>query len=430
MDKAIQIDTSSREAIQSRLSELFPAAAERDDRLSPHLGGLAEAKRRLDAVRPEQYAKTRNHLDGAVTQLSPYIRHRVMSLSQVRDAALMKVSHPRQAGKLVQELAWHDFFQRVYAAVGEEGVWHDLEPWKTGHGPSDYADELPAEIEAGETGIDWVDHFAWQLSEEGWLHNHARMWLACYVVHVRRIRWQAGAKWFLRHLVDGDPASNNLSWQWVASTFSSKPYFMNRGNVVKNVGDLFPPHAKNDPTDKPYDQLAAELFRDGLDATQDTGEGLGIDLKRIVAEGSDRSRQQDGSVTWVHEDMLRPDHPAVEGADAAVFVFDDEATTDVGMTLKPLGFVVECLADLPNVTLLRSSDFDGSVAAAVRAFAEGRPVVTGQTPSGRRRAIGRELDTTTIEDESFVELEGRVDLKRFSRYWRSAQKALQAAGHA
>ncbi len=53
------------------------------------------------------------------------------------------------------------------------------------------------------------------------------------MVHWRRVSWQAGARWFLRHLLDGDPASNNLSWQWVASSFGSKPYIFNRENLER-----------------------------------------------------------------------------------------------------------------------------------------------------------------------------------------------------
>ena len=59
------------------------------------------------------------------------------------------------------------------------------------------------------------------------------MWLAAYVVHWRRVAWQAGARWFLQHLLDGDPASNNMSWQWIASTFSHKPYMFNRENLER-----------------------------------------------------------------------------------------------------------------------------------------------------------------------------------------------------
>jgi len=64
------------------------------------------------------------------------------------------------------------------------------------------------------------------------------LYLAGYVVHFRRVKWQAGARWFLHHLLDGDLASNNLSWQWVASTFSHKPYIFNLENVQKYFGNI------------------------------------------------------------------------------------------------------------------------------------------------------------------------------------------------
>ena len=67
------------------------------------------------------------------------------------------------------------------------------------------------------------------------MHNHARMWFASYLIH-----WRActgpGAAFFLEHLLDADPASNNLSWQWVASAFSHKPYFFNRENLERYTG--------------------------------------------------------------------------------------------------------------------------------------------------------------------------------------------------
>ncbi|MGY2897386.1 hypothetical protein ACVWZX_005436 [Deinococcus sp. UYEF24] len=62
------------------------------------------------------------------------------------------------------------------------------------------------------------------------------MWLASYVVHHRRVWWQAGASWFITHLLDGDPSSNNLGWQWVASTWREYPYLWNRGNLLKYAG--------------------------------------------------------------------------------------------------------------------------------------------------------------------------------------------------
>ena len=223
---------AGRAELHAYLLEQFPEVAARDDHESPIIGGRAEAMRRLEAMVPADYGATRNYLTGKVTGLSPYIRHGVVSMADVRDAVLAKVPRPGSARKLIQELGWRDYFQRLYAQLGD-GVWADREPIKTGLTPDDYADAVPGDVLTATTGLVCMDAFSRQLVETGYLHNHARMWVASYLVHHRRVRWQAGAKWFLAHLLDGDPASNNLSWQWVASTFSWKPYVFNRANLQR-----------------------------------------------------------------------------------------------------------------------------------------------------------------------------------------------------
>ena len=91
------------------------------------------------------------------------------------------------------------------------------------------------------------------------------MYVASYVVHWRRVRWQAGARWFLQHLLDGDPASNNLSWQWVASTFSKKPYIFNLDNVRRYAGDGVDTRADtNRCLDDTYEALSERLFPYGV----------------------------------------------------------------------------------------------------------------------------------------------------------------------
>ena len=108
-----------------------------------------------------------------------------------------------------------------------------------------------------------MDGFRNQLVSTGWLHNHARMWMAAWIVHWRRVHWKAGADWFLEHLLDGDPASNHLSWQWVASTFSHKPYFFNRGNLERYSDGHYCdscPSANSCPFEGSYDQLESQLF--------------------------------------------------------------------------------------------------------------------------------------------------------------------------
>jgi deoxyribodipyrimidine photo-lyase len=89
------------------------------------------------------------------------------------------------------------------------------------------------------------------------------MWVAAWVVHWLKVRWQAGARWFLRHLLDGDLASNNLSWQWVASTFSHKPYIFNRANLERYTGGRYCagcPSAAACPFDAGYPALERRLF--------------------------------------------------------------------------------------------------------------------------------------------------------------------------
>jgi deoxyribodipyrimidine photo-lyase len=224
--------------------------------LSPLRGGREAAEELLRSFPATRYAASRNFLSGAVSRLSPYIRHGVITLGEVLDHVRRRFAGQR-LDKFVQELAWRDYWQRVYVSIGD-GIWQDREPSKTG---AAYTPEMPADW--GSTRLACMDGFAAELEGTGYLHNHARMWVASYLVHWRRVAWQAGARWFLRHLVDGDPASNNLSWQWVASTFSSKPYYFNRENLERYTESRYcgSCERRNDcPFDKDYAALADELF--------------------------------------------------------------------------------------------------------------------------------------------------------------------------
>ena len=226
---------ASRDTLEHELRQLFPQA---EGGLSPIEGGRRRAEQLLGRIQPQRYGKDRNFLDGPVTRLSPYIRHGVLTLAEVRDAVFRRTRQRQESEKLINELGWRDYWQRLWRQLGD-GIWQDQEPLKTGVAASNYAADLPDDIATGSTGLACMDGFIAELHRSGWLHNHVRMWLASYLVHWRRVRWQVGARWFLQHLLDGDPASNNLSWQWVASSFSHKPYIFNRSNLERYSGGRF-----------------------------------------------------------------------------------------------------------------------------------------------------------------------------------------------
>ena len=183
---------------ETRITELASLAST-NRRLTPAAvcasvirGGRNAALARLAAIDPVAYASSRNFVGGAVSRLSPWLRHGVLSLAEVRDAALHCVSHPAAAEKFITELGWRDYWRQVQATLGPL-IRHDLEPpairWQT----ADRLEAMPDDVLAAATGLDCIDAFVRRLHDTGWLHNHERMWLASWLVHIRGVRWQAGA---------------------------------------------------------------------------------------------------------------------------------------------------------------------------------------------------------------------------------------------
>lgn len=230
---------------------------------------------RLADLNPQVYAKTRNHLQGAVSRISPYLTHGFLGL---QDAVAGVRSHSRleAADKLFAEFAWRSFFHHVWGCSAD-GIFEDMRPGLPG---IHYSSELPADIREGRTGLAVIDQAVATLYETGYLHNHARMWLASYVVHLRHVHWRAGADWMFGHLLDGDLASNHLSWQWVAATFSVKPYLFNADNVAKFAPAVW--QCPGTPLDTSYEAL--EQMARGLD---EDGRGKFESLAQYARQRSD-----------------------------------------------------------------------------------------------------------------------------------------------
>lgn len=421
-----------RNELAYALHKAFPHLPPSDVALSPTRGGRAAALAVLADVKPQTYQRSRNYLDGDVTRLSAYLRHGVLTLAEVRDNILQRVTNQDDAVKLINELAWRDYWQRLYVHLGE-GIWQDREPYKTGFGASDYTANLPEDVPGATTTLACMDSFSHQLTETGYLHNHARMWFAAYIVHWRRVQWQAGARWFLEHLVDGDPASNNLSWQWIASTFASKPYIFNRENLERYTDGAYCricPHAAAGtcPFDRDYEALEQTLFP-RLKSASDAATLPSPPRPFTPPIGAQPSPDIAGTpLLWAHTDSLNPDSPMLleHPGSPAVFVWDIEWITRSNIALKRLVFLAECLREMPNPIELRTGDPATELLAAVKA--SGADYVLAQrTPDPRLQAaalaVQKEVPVVWYDPPAFAEDSRAFDLKRFSRYWKRAQSS-------
>jgi deoxyribodipyrimidine photo-lyase len=199
--------------------------------------------KRLAAFTPDagrHYSSGRNHDRGpgqhnSVSQLSPYLRRRLVTEEEVVTAAVE--SHGLEgAEKFVQEVFWRSYFKGwlerrpVIWDLYRDGLQDDLSRLRADAALREKLDRALA----GDTGVECFDFWVRELVETGYLHNHARMWFASIWIFTLRLPWRLGADFFLRNLIDGDPASNTLSWRWVAGLHTrGKTYRAEAWNIAR-----------------------------------------------------------------------------------------------------------------------------------------------------------------------------------------------------
>ncbi|HYH93330.1 MAG TPA: deoxyribodipyrimidine photo-lyase [Candidatus Saccharimonadales bacterium] len=196
------------------------------DRASLLEPGEVAARERLErwAARPiDDYATSRDRLDDAdgTSRLSADLHLGTLSANEVADRAMGPGAGRRT---FVNELVWREFYASVlfhHPSIRRTEFRPELAsvPWST--------DDTAVEAwRAGRTGYPVVDAGMRQLAAMGWMHNRARMVVASFLTKHLLVDWRVGEAHFMRHLIDGDVASNNGGWQWSASTGTDpQPYF-------------------------------------------------------------------------------------------------------------------------------------------------------------------------------------------------------------
>ncbi|QCW98910.1 deoxyribodipyrimidine photolyase [Aggregatimonas sangjinii] len=218
----------------------------------------SEILQRVESIDPSTYARTRNYISGAVSYLSPYISRGVISTKFVLQQLLQNGHSVKKSEKFIQELAWRDYWQQVWMAKGN-AIDNDLR-----HLQTDVQNhEISTNLVKGETGIKAIDRAVAQFYDTGYLHNHVRMYIAAISCNMGKSHWKIPAQWMYYHLLDGDWASNALSWQWVAGCNRNKKYVANQENINKYC------HTTQQGTflDIPYDAFSTMGIPEVLDDT-------------------------------------------------------------------------------------------------------------------------------------------------------------------
>lgn len=213
---------------------------------------------RIHNIDPIQYSKTRNYLNGSVCYLSPYISRGVISVKQIMDTVLQKGYTTYQSEKFLQELAWREYFQRVWQHIGD-AIWVDIKQPQ----PDTLHDQMIESVKNAVTGIEAIDQGIKHLYISGYMHNHMRMYIASMVCNLAKAHWKQPSKWMYYHLLDGDIASNNCGWQWVAAAFASKKYYFNQENLNKYTFSK----QQHSFLDKSYEEIIAMDIPENLRAT-------------------------------------------------------------------------------------------------------------------------------------------------------------------
>ena len=190
----------------------------------------------------KDYSKARNFDYGPdkrdnTSCLSPYISHGAINEIEVIKKSLNKFSFSKNE-KFIQEVLWRTYWKGWLEL--RPNVWTDflVELNSIKNKYKDNENYLNA-IE-GNTNIECFNYWVKELKDTNYLHNHTRMWFASIWIFTLDLPWQLGAEFFLKHLLDGDPASNTLGWRWVAGIQTQgKHYLASEWNIKKFTNNRF-----------------------------------------------------------------------------------------------------------------------------------------------------------------------------------------------
>lgn len=302
--------------------------------LSSIRGGQSAANEALARLDITRYAEDRSEVlpreKRGATVLSPYIRHNLLTLSQVYSA--VKGAPFKDREKFRDELFWQEYARHLYARIGTR-----------------LFDNLRFEANWQREGDGWnremlcIDHVVSELESDGWLVNQTRMWLASHWTVRNEKGWLHGQERMYQNLIDGSRAANLLGWQWTVGAGTGKPYGFARWQVEKRAPGLCfkCPLKKACPIQEFPDEISPHKLENEplLDYDPDLSATSGpitpvINSKpEYVLLTIDSLGDADPAL------VAHPDLPAI-------FIFNELALRKLQLSSRRIGFYLETLQDL------------------------------------------------------------------------------------
>jgi deoxyribodipyrimidine photo-lyase len=328
--KSLDISLDPIELIQTHFKGLYSGELG----LSSIKGGQSAANLALENLDITRYAEQRSEVapldKRGATVLSPYIRHNLLTLSQVYSA--VKGAPFKDREKFRDELYWQEYARHLYARLGTR-----------------LFENLRYEVNRDTQGDGWnrdmhcIDLTMTELENDGWLVNQTRMWMASHWTVRNEKGWLHGQEEMYKNLIDGSRAANLLGWQWTVGAGTGKPYGFARWQVEKRApGTCFKcALKKNCPIQEFPDEISPhQLTKDPLlDNDPDLARTTGPTTPVINAPAK---------FVLLTIDSLGDNDPALAANPdlPVLFIFNESALAKLQLSSRRIGFYLETLQDL------------------------------------------------------------------------------------
>ncbi len=275
----------------------------------------------------------------AVSQLSPYIRHRMVLETEVLKATLSRETSSA-AEKFIQEVCWRTYWKGWLEH--RPAVWqHYVQERDDSRLMNAAISKAISQATRGATGIECFDAWVNELVTTGYLHNHTRMWFASIWIFTLNLPWAHGADFFMQHLCDADAASNTLSWRWVAGLHTAGKHYLARAdNIARYTNGRFNPRGLLNETASAKTETTL-IGNVPLSESIETVQPQYISAARVLQSSL-------STKTWLllHDEDLSPEHWLTQKHIGGMIVIDSttaRSSSPIGDI--PIAFSADALSD-------------------------------------------------------------------------------------